>query len=487
MKVGTKEKSVTVLALVVIGLLAIMIWRTYSEVTVANRQRQQASEIARGMSQLHLLTFEYRLYHHDRAKEQWFAISEHVDKLVAQAEYSVPAQARILAAIKERRANIWSIFQELVATQAGSVADTPLDQPTRLFEGQLLTRMLAEQQDNFGDAFRLTDIASERIEAAQRKETILILMGLVLIGMIKLGASWLINRQVLGPVVRLQQATREVATGNWNVRLDARGNDEIGDLSKNFEAMTRSLRNSFEEIGAANRELATVNAELEAFSYSVSHDLRSPLRSLDGFSQALLEDYDDKLDHQGKDFLHRIRSASQRMGRLIDDLLRLSRVTRTELRLNEVSLGDIAKEISQSLAQQEGRGEVRWEIEPGMRVRADGDLMRIALHNLLENAWKYSGGSTAPLIRFGTQTKASQTVFFVADNGAGFDMAHAGKLFGAFQRLHSAAEFPGTGIGLAIVQRVIRRHGGTIWAEARPGEGATFFFTLSEIAETTHG
>ena len=227
-------------------------------------------------------------------------------------------------------------------------------------------------------------------------------------------------------------------------------------------------------------QLEAANMELESFSYSVSHDLRGPLRALDGFSLVLLEDYGDKLDHDGKDALERIRAASQRMGALIDDLLRLSMATRAELHVTRVDLSAIAREIADELERNSPGRSVEWAIEAGLSVRADRALIRIAMQNLLLNAWKFTGKVDRPVIRVGALERDASTTYFVADNGVGFDMAHASSLFGAFQRLHHMDEFPGTGIGLAIVQRIIRRHDGEVWAEAKVGEGATFFFNVKE-------
>jgi light-regulated signal transduction histidine kinase (bacteriophytochrome) len=201
---------------------------------------------------------------------------------------------------------------------------------------------------------------------------------------------------------------------------------------------------------------------------------------MDGFALALLEDYGDKLDEDGKDFLQRIRAASQRMGHLIDDLLRLSQVTRAELNLTQVDLSAIAREIAEAIDRNPSGRPVQWAIEPGLSVRADPALMRIAMQNLLQNARKFTGRTDTPVIRVGALERDTEKVYFVADNGVGFDMRHAANLFGAFQRLHHADDFPGTGIGLAIVQRIIRRHDGKIWAEAKEGQGATFLFSVKE-------
>jgi light-regulated signal transduction histidine kinase (bacteriophytochrome) len=225
-------------------------------------------------------------------------------------------------------------------------------------------------------------------------------------------------------------------------------------------------------------QLEASNRELEAFAYSVSHDLRSPLRSIDGFSQALLDDYADRLDDQGRTHLDRVRAATQRMGQLIDDLLKLSRVTRVEMRHEAVNLSDLGASVAADLRKRQPERDAEVVIQPGLTARGDARLLRVALENLLDNAWKFTGKRPQARIEFGALTRNNELTYFVRDNGAGFDMAFADKLFGAFQRLHAAAEFQGTGIGLATVQRIIHRHGGKVWAEGAVGNGATFYFTL---------
>ena len=225
-------------------------------------------------------------------------------------------------------------------------------------------------------------------------------------------------------------------------------------------------------------ELAQAVSELEAFSYSVSHDLRAPLRAIDGFSQALLAHAASGLDDKGRHYLDRIRAGAQRMAELIDDLLLLSRVSRSELRRAPVDVGEIAAGIVGEHRRRQPERVVDVAIAPGMRATGDRRLLAIALENLLDNAWKFTARKSPARIEVGMAPGDGDPVFFVRDDGAGFDMAYADKLFGAFQRLHAASEFEGTGIGLATAQRVIARHGGRIWAEGRPGEGATFFFTL---------
>lgn len=230
-----------------------------------------------------------------------------------------------------------------------------------------------------------------------------------------------------------------------------------------------------------NREqLEASNKELEAFSYSVSHDLRAPLRSIDGFSQALLEDCADRLNDQGKDHLNRIRAASQRMGQLIDDLLSLSRATRDELRREPVNLSALALGSADWLRKIWPGRQVQLVVAPGLCAEGDPRLLRIVFENLLENAWKFTSKQERAAIEVGAMAHKGTAAYFVRDNGVGFDMAYAAKLFGAFQRLHAKEDYPGTGIGLATVQRIVARHGGRLWAEGQAGQGATFYFTLGE-------
>ena len=226
-------------------------------------------------------------------------------------------------------------------------------------------------------------------------------------------------------------------------------------------------------------QLEAANKELESFSYSVSHDLRAPLRSIDGFSTALMVDFGDDLDPQAKDYLERVRSASQRMGQLIDDLLNLSRVMRSEMHIMEVNISELAGEVMEEIKEVDPERQVEVKIEPDMLVQGDPRLIKIMLANLLENSWKFTGKTPEARIELGATEKDSQTVFFINDNGAGFDMEYADKLFGPFQRLHSPSEFPGTGVGLATVARIIKRHKGSVWAEGEVDKGAAFYFSLN--------
>ena len=247
---------------------------------------------------------------------------------------------------------------------------------------------------------------------------------------------------------------------------------------------TLALENAklYKEVQDSNTELeqrvAKRTVELEAFSYSVSHDLRAPLRSIDGFSNKILKDYGELFDDQGKDYFMRVKNASQHMGHLIDDLIKLARISRIGMNIEEINLSAMAQSITNELKELNPQRTASIYIQDDMIAKGDRNLIQIALQNLLDNAWKYSKNQTETKIEFGSTQKDEQIVYFITDNGVGFDMRYVDKLFGAFQRLHSLSEFEGTGIGLATVQRIIRRHQGTIWADSEVNKGTTFFFTL---------
>jgi signal transduction histidine kinase len=253
----------------------------------------------------------------------------------------------------------------------------------------------------------------------------------------------------------------------------------------NIEYWT-ALRNTHLLDERAN-ELEAKNAELESFAYSVSHDLRSPLRSLDGFSKLLEEDARDKLNDVEKDYLQRISKAAQRMGQLIDDLLQLSRINRANFTPQQVNLSDMVKTSLEKLREKEPTRNIEIDIEPDVQVRGDASLLDIALQNLVNNSWKYTSKNPYTKIRFGTMLSNGERAYYIKDNGVGFDTRYSEKLFGPFQRLHGVDEFPGTGIGLATVKRIVDRHGGDVWANSKVDKGSTFYFTLGRsVLNSTH-
>lgn len=318
------------------------------------------------------------------------------------------------------------------------------------------------------------------------------------LGMLIIVLLWIVDRMFARPLALAINTADDIARGRLSQRIPASGSEEFDAFARAFNHMLDAIEHSNAQLQRnvarlrdeiAHREqieraLVSTNSELEAFSYSVSHDLRSPLRVIDGFASALHDDYGARLDGSGRDRLARIRRCAQHMSDLIDALIELSQVSQGQLNPVTLDLSAMAHEIRAELETADPARRVSFEIAPGVTARGDPQLLRVVLTNLLGNAWKYTRRSTEARIEFGAELTGPEPIFFVRDNGAGFDMQRAGQLFRAFERLHNSSQFEGTGIGLATVDRIIRRHGGRIWAEAEPGLGATFRFTLAPARST---
>jgi signal transduction histidine kinase len=301
--------------------------------------------------------------------------------------------------------------------------------------------------------------------------------------------AYLMARKMCGNIDQMVDGLAEIERGNLDYRLALGGCDELTDLAEAFNRMTAArLRAETEvqrmnlslekQVRARTMELQVANKELESFCYAVSHDLRAPLRHVRGFTEILKEDCAPHLSSQCQHHLEKISSSCDRMDALITDLLQLSRYSRAELTMEELDLTDLARLVETQLQSADPERTTRITIQDGLTARGDRPLITAVLQNLVGNAWKYSSRKEDARIEVGMEMVAGERRFFVRDNGAGFDMAHADKLFTPFQRLHNDREFEGTGIGLATVKRIIDRHGGRIWAEAAPDAGATFYFTL---------
>jgi signal transduction histidine kinase len=350
-----------------------------------------------------------------------------------------------------------------------------------------------------GSLFAIVGFSPDALLASEQRAFVLTLAGFAGFALVALVVAWLVGTySIYRPTLLLQSAAVRLSEGDLSARaVFGPRHDELGVLRDRFNEMAESLQTHVDELQRTRGELHDLNVdleervkrrtadleaankELETFSYSVSHDLRSPLRAIDGFSLALLEDHSSDLDEQGRKDLARVRANANRMGELIDGLLRLSRLSRKELHVADVDLSAIADDVAESMREIDPDRAVTFEIGSGVRGAGDPELLRIVLDNLIGNAWKFTSRHDTAHIEFGSTTLDGERAYFVRDDGAGFDMAYVHKLFGAFQRVHGESEFPGTGIGLATAARIVRRHGGRIWAEGEPDNGATFWFTLS--------
>lgn len=415
-------------------------------------------------------------------------------------------EAGFVEAIEVAEQKLQRIGDETVAARRRLLDQIEAGRVTVALPSYFLAKLevLEEIEDDLldvleGAGFVIAQETDEMFKTGFAKVASLILAVLVIITLVGYAVAQGIARQV---TILVNTANR-LGGGDFSVRADVGSKDEIGGLATAFNQMATSLESNIEQrehaendlkalnaeleqrVKARTAELTATNEELEAFAYTISHDLRAPLRSMDGFSQALLEDCTDKLDAKGRDYLKRVRGASQTMARLIDDILNLSRVTRARIEPSEVDLSGLAQATARELRQIDSDRQVVFDIAPGVVANGDARLLRQVFDNLLDNAWKFTAKNPRACIEFGVTDHEGEPAYYVRDDGAGFDMAYADKLFEPFQRLHSAAEFAGSGVGLATVARIVRRHGGRVWAESEIGRGATVYFTLSTQGTTT--
>jgi len=484
------------ISIVLVVTLFSVVLVTSGRIAEGSKKHELLDNVRGGVAELDILTYDYLLHREERMEQQWNLKYNSLGEILDEA-----AGEQELISVRADYAALGGVFSQITANserlqqfiQEGA-SQEEIDSATGL-EERLVAQLLITSHLIITDASRLAEGASADAMEAQRLAANLTLILMIILAITVTTSSLLVARSISKPLDELTKGAEIIGKGDLEHRVGVKSKDEIGQLAATFNRMTASLKKitasrdeldrevtvrkrAEEQVRRTNIELAAVNKELEAFAYSVSHDLRAPLRSINGFSQALIEDYPDKLDEQGKDYLQRVRSATQRMGALIDDLLRLSRVARSEMIRETVDLSAVAQSIADELQETQPERQVSFVIAPALTTSGDAQLLRLLMENLLSNAWKFSGYHPQARIEFGATQSNGKEVFFVRDDGAGFDMTYADKLFGVFQRLHSQDDFPGTGVGLATVQRIVHRHGGQVWAEGKVEEGATFYFTL---------
>lgn len=322
------------------------------------------------------------------------------------------------------------------------------------------------------------NLETTKVLRSDVNESETILTYLFVVYILLLIAILLVTYQLLvRPLIRLRKEIEKLSIGSYS-QIDIHRDDEIGQLVDAFNETSATLKRSEDNLRNSNKMLESANKELETFAYSVSHDLRSPLRSISGFSEALVSNYSDELSEKAQDYLSRVHKAAQKMGVLIDDILKLSRITRKGIQKTEINISELAKELIELTTTEDEKAVFDFEVEEGLNMIADKGMVKVILLNLLSNAIKFSKSTAVPKIKVGKSNKDGKPFIYVKDNGIGLDMKYADKIFGAFQRLHADSEFEGTGIGLATVKRIVNKHGGEIYLESVLGEGTTVYFNL---------
>lgn len=432
-----------------------------------------------GAAQMRSRIFEFLAEPSPAARARWYESHQALGALLAPALMDGTPGEPIIAGLRARHAELPALFEALAADRLReAAASTPTPE---LLDAQRMASVhfMEATQQVASDTLRLLDLGQARLERLHADQERLIAGLILALGLVIGLELFLVHRRILDPLQELHKGARAIEKGHYEHRLGMSGKDEIAQVGAQFDHMADALGETLQALHQQRSQLELANRELESFSYSVSHDLRAPLRGIDGWSLALIEDYGPNLPEQAQGYLRQVREEVQQMGRLIEDLLEMSRVTRVDLATQPVDLAAMAARIVEGLCRRYPDRDVEFTSAADLKAHGDPGLLRVVLQNILDNAWKFTAGRSPARVELGVRATLNETVYFVADNGAGFDMNYAGKLFSPFRRLHRQSEFPGTGVGLATVQRIVRRHGGRIWAESAPGKGATFFFTLA--------
>jgi signal transduction histidine kinase len=511
MRIKTRLRINSAIAFVLMLVMVFFFVQFRQQAVQTDRNLDLVEEMRKIAFERMELRDEYLANQSERAKLLWEKKTERFRLLLEEVKGSFmkPADSRTIEGIGEAFQGTIPLFYRLAEI---SERESNAHRDQALFgEGQkrLMSQILLKVHVQMDQINALRESVKRASDSAHDNLHLLFIICVAAFVLVTIGNSIVLNNLLAKRVGALRKGTEIIGDGNLDYRIDVPGNDELSELARKSNDMAAKLRDSYtsmenlqreiagrmraeEDIQMLNRELEqrvrdrtaqldNSNKELESFAYSVSHDLRAPLRGIDGWSLALIEDYGERLDERAHGYLRRVRAETQQMGRLIDDLLKLSRVTRAEMQKVQVNLTAMARGIADSLQEERPERRIEFIIQPELRADGDGPLLEIALTNLLDNAVKFTGKRALARIEFGETEADGGKAFFVRDNGVGFDMAYGQKLFGAFQRLHKSSEFPGTGIGLATVQRIIHRHGGRIWAEAKLDQGAVFYFTLKEV------
>jgi signal transduction histidine kinase len=486
MKIATRLSLAGLFSVGVVAVIGTLLLFATQQVRRELTKNETAGEIFNAVNAVRYLTLEYVLRHEDRVQTQWQLKHASLSKLLASTtEFTGSQEQVIMDELRRTHEGIGSLFPQLITSHRERRSTHGKGAVLEELESRLTGHITNKTQAMLSNALSLARQSRAGVLEAQHRASVAVMAFGSIVVCVIVSTLFLTLRSVTRPLAKLREGTAVVGAGNLDFQLGVTTRDEIGELARAFDQMTEKLKTTTvlrdeleQRVIERTAQLEAANQELEAFSYSISHDLRAPLRAIHGFSRILLEEHAPHLADEARRYLHLVRDNAQHMGQLIDDLLAFSRLSRQPLKRQRVEYADLVRQVLEDLSGEHAGRRVDIAVGDLPLCQADPALLKQVLVNLCTNALKFTRQREVAVIEIGCRAAGGECVYFFKDNGIGFDMQYVGKLFGVFQRLHRASEYDGTGVGLAIVQRIIARHGGRVWAEAAVNQGATFYFTL---------
>ena len=494
MLIKTQLRLAALLPAVFALLIGCIFWGAAVKIDQAQQDAERADRLLRFNFELNILTQEYLLYGGARVESQLRTRHQSMDELLKSMKFEEPDENDLLRTMQVSHRELGGLYDLLLLSKA-------------VAREQIIGAILVKAQDLRARTKQFTEIQYRQVAEIQRRADTIVLVAIIALASMSVILMALMSQRLIQGVEQLGGGMYRVTAGDLDYQIPLSTVDEFGELAKSFNTMSQQLRDSYtsidnlkdeiarrqhaemeihqlnaeleERVHRRTAELEVANQELEAFAYSVSHDLRAPLRAIDGFSRKVVMSYGESLDDEGRRQLQVVRDNARKMGTLIDDLLAFSRMGRREMALQRLFMDSMVKSVADELRLAEPQRSIELVFSPLPSAWGDAAMLRQVWVNLLANAVKFSSQRQVAHIEVGGRNEGGEALYWVKDDGAGFDMQYADKLFGVFQRLHRQDEFEGTGVGLAIAQRILHRHNGRIWGEGAPDAGATFWFTLA--------